>query len=45
MRVAIFNLREVVVHGQGPTDEGVLMPMLEKYDVVVVEDADGLIHW
>ena len=25
--------------------ENVLMPMLEKYDVVVVEDPDGLIHW
>ncbi len=25
--------------------ESVLMPMLEKYDVVVVEVADGLIHW
>jgi len=25
--------------------ESVLMPMLEKYDVVVVEDADHLIHW
>src|SRR5262245_61202707 len=24
--------------------EKVLLPMLEKYDVVVVEDADGLIH-
>lgn len=25
--------------------ENVLMPMLEKYEVVVVEDVDGLIHW
>jgi hypothetical protein len=25
--------------------ENVLMPMLEKYDVVVVEDPDDLIHW
>jgi hypothetical protein len=25
--------------------ESVLMPMLEKYEVVLVEDADGLIHW
>jgi hypothetical protein len=25
--------------------ENVLMPMLEKYDAVVVEDPDGLIHW
>ena len=25
--------------------ENVLMPMLEKYDVVVVEDPDGLIRW
>jgi hypothetical protein len=25
--------------------ENVLLPMLEKYDVVVVEDADGLVHW
>jgi hypothetical protein len=25
--------------------EGVLMPMLEKYEVVLVEDPDGLIHW
>jgi NIPSNAP len=25
--------------------EKVLMPMLERYEVVVVEDADGLIHW
>lgn len=25
--------------------EAVLMPMLEKYDVVLVEDADGLIRW
>jgi hypothetical protein len=25
--------------------ESVLMPMFEKYEVVVVEDADGLIHW
>jgi len=25
--------------------ENVLMPMLEKYDVVLVEDTDGLIHW
>jgi len=25
--------------------ENILMPMIEQYDVVVVEDADGLIHW
>jgi hypothetical protein len=25
--------------------ENVLMPMIEKYEVVVVEDADGLVHW
>jgi hypothetical protein len=25
--------------------ENVLMPMLEKYEAVVVEDADGLIQW
>jgi hypothetical protein len=25
--------------------ESVLMPMLEKYDVVLVEDPDGLIPW
>lgn len=25
--------------------EHVLMPMLEKYEVVVVEDNDSLIHW
>jgi hypothetical protein len=25
--------------------EGVLMPMLEKYEVVLVDDAEGLIHW
>jgi len=25
--------------------ENVLMPMLEKWEVVVVEDADHLIHW
>jgi hypothetical protein len=25
--------------------EGVLMPMLEKYDVVLVEDPDGRIRW
>jgi len=25
--------------------EGVLMPMLEKYEVVVVEDPDGKIRW
>jgi len=25
--------------------ENVLMPMLEKYDVVVVDDADHLVHW
>jgi hypothetical protein len=25
--------------------EGILMPMLEKYDVVLVEDAEGRIHW
>lgn len=25
--------------------EQILMPMLEKYDVVLVDDADGLIRW
>jgi hypothetical protein len=25
--------------------ENLLMPMIEKYDVVVVEDADGLVQW
>jgi hypothetical protein len=25
--------------------ENVLMPMLEKYDVVVVEDPEGLVRW
>jgi hypothetical protein len=25
--------------------ENVLMPMLEKFDVVLVEDPEGLIHW
>ena len=25
--------------------ENVVMPMLEKYEVVLVEDTDGLIHW
>jgi hypothetical protein len=25
--------------------EGVLMPMLENYEAVVVEDPDGLVHW
>jgi hypothetical protein len=25
--------------------ENVLMPMLEKYEVVVVEDPEGLVHW
>lgn len=25
--------------------ESVLMPMLEKYEVVVVEDGEGLVHW
>ena len=25
--------------------ESVLMPMLEKFDVVVVEDPDGLVQW
>ena len=25
--------------------ENVLMPMLEKYEVVVVDDSDHLIHW
>ena len=25
--------------------ENVLMPMLEKYEAVLVEDPDGLIHW
>jgi len=25
--------------------ENLLMPMLEKYDVVLVEDTDGLVQW
>ena len=25
--------------------EQVLMPMLEKYEVVLVEDPEGLVHW
>jgi hypothetical protein len=25
--------------------ESVLLPMLEKYEVVVVEDSEGLVHW
>ena len=25
--------------------EKVLMPMLEKYEAVLVEDIDGLVHW
>jgi hypothetical protein len=25
--------------------ENVMMPMLEKYEVVLVDDADGLVHW
>jgi NIPSNAP protein len=25
--------------------ENVLLPMLENYEVVVVEDADGMVHW
>jgi hypothetical protein len=25
--------------------ENVLMPMIEKYDVVLVEDPDGLVQW
>jgi hypothetical protein len=25
--------------------ENVMMPMLEKYEVVVVEDVEGLVHW
>jgi hypothetical protein len=25
--------------------ENVLMPMLEKYEVVLVEDREGLVHW
>jgi len=25
--------------------ESILLPMLEKYEVVVVEDADHLVHW
>jgi hypothetical protein len=25
--------------------ENVLMPMIEKYEVVLVEDPDGLVHW
>ena len=25
--------------------ENVLMPMLEKYEAVIVEDTDNLIHW
>ena len=25
--------------------EQVLMPMIEKYDVVLVDDVEGLVHW
>jgi len=25
--------------------KNLLMPMLEKYEVVVVEDAENLVHW
>jgi len=25
--------------------ENILMPMLEKYEVVLVEDREGLVHW
>src|SRR5436853_6063365 len=25
--------------------ENVMLPMLEKYEVVVVEDTDGIVHW
>ena len=25
--------------------ENILMPMLEKYEVVLVEDPEGLVHW
>ena len=25
--------------------ENIMLPMLEKYDVVVVEDADGVVRW
>ena len=25
--------------------ENILMPMLEKYDVVIVDDAEGLVRW
>jgi hypothetical protein len=25
--------------------ENLLMPLLEKYEVVLVEDVDGLVHW
>jgi NIPSNAP len=25
--------------------ENVLMPMIERYDVVLVEDPEGLVHW
>ena len=25
--------------------EAILMPMLEKYEVVLVDDPDGLVHW
>jgi hypothetical protein len=25
--------------------EGLLLPMLEKYEVLLVEDSEGLIHW
>jgi hypothetical protein len=25
--------------------EGILMPMLDTYDVVLVDDPDGLLHW
>lgn len=25
--------------------EEILMPMIERYDVVLVDDRDGLVHW
>ncbi|MFZ0963382.1 MAG: hypothetical protein WAO35_21175 [Terriglobia bacterium] len=25
--------------------ENILMPMIEKYEIVVVEDPDGLVRW
>ena len=28
-----------------PPSENILMPILEKYEVVVIDDPDDLIHW